>query len=93
MFLNKKSSLANISTKAPPDPSQQHGANLMREAWWLGLVLAGLYLAVILSTYYQQDSSWSHQSSDGVLIKNAGGAVGAWVADMLLYLFGFSAWW
>ena len=93
MFFNKKSSLSNASTQASPSQSQQHGASLLREAWWLGLVLAGLYLAVILITYYQQDASWSHQSSDGVLIRNAGGAVGAWVADMLLYLFGFSAWW
>ena len=93
MFFNKKSSLSSASTQASPSQSQQHGASLLREAWWLGLVLAGLYLAVILSTYYQQDASWSHQSSDGVLIRNAGGAVGAWVADMLLYLFGFSAWW
>ena len=93
MFFNKKSSLSSPSTQASPSQSQQHGASLLREAWWLGLVLAGLYLAVILITYYQQDASWSHQSSDGVLIRNAGGAVGAWVADMLLYLFGFSAWW
>ena len=93
MFFNKKSSLSSASTQASPSQSQQHGASLLREAWWLGLVLAGLYLAVILITYYQQDASWSHQSSDGVLIRNAGGAVGAWVADMLLYLFGFSAWW
>ena len=27
------------------------------------------------------------------LFHNAGGSVGAWVSDMLLYLFGFSAWW
>ena len=93
MFFNKKSSLSSPSTQASLSQSQQHGASLLREAWWLGLVLAGLYLAVILITYYQQDASWSHQSSDGVLIRNAGGAVGAWVADMLLYLFGFSAWW
>ena len=93
MFFNKKSPLASINAKSPPSPSQQHGASLLREAWWLGLVLAGLYLAIILTTYYQQDASWSHQSSDSILIKNAGGAVGAWLADLLLYLFGFSAWW
>jgi len=26
-------------------------------------------------------------------IRNLGGRVGAWLADMLLYLFGVSAWW
>ncbi len=79
--------------QAPPSPSQQHGANLVREAWWLGLVLVGLYLAVILISYHNQDPSWSHMASNNAIIQNFGGAVGAWIADMLLYLFGFSAWW
>ena len=79
--------------QAPLSPSQQHGSKLIREAWWLGLILAGLYLAVILFTYYKQDPSWSHMASDRMTIHNAGGSVGAWISDMLLYLFGFSAWW
>lgn len=83
----------NGRLQAPPSPSQQHGASLVREAWWLGLVLVGLYLAVILISYHNQDPSWSHMASDNAVIQNAGGAVGAWIADMLLYLFGFSAWW
>ena len=57
------------------------------------MVLVGLYLAVILFTYNPQDPSWSHMASEGAAISNAGGSVGAWVSDMLLYLFGFSAWW
>ncbi len=93
LFFNKKSSAVNGRLQAPPSPSQQHGANLVREAWWLGLVLVGLYLAVILVSYDNQDPSWSHMASDNAIVQNAGGAVGAWIADMLLYLFGFSAWW
>ncbi|MBX9675074.1 MAG: DNA translocase FtsK 4TM domain-containing protein [Methylotenera sp.] len=93
MFLNKKSPAVNGRLQTPPSPSQQHGASLVREAWWLGLVLVGLYLAVILISYHNQDPSWSHMASDNAAIQNAGGAVGAWIADMLLYLFGFSAWW
>ena len=83
--------------QAPVTPSELHGASLVREAWWLVLVLIGLYLTVILATFNRDDPSWSHiksQASDQVvLIHNSGGAVGAWVSDMLLYLFGFSAWW
>ena len=79
--------------QAPLSPSQQHGSKLIREAWWLGLILAGLYLAVILFSYYRQDPSWSHMASENTAIHNAGGSVGAWISDMLLYLFGFSAWW
>ena len=93
MFFNKKSLPSNGRVQAPPTPSQQHGAKLIREAWWLGLILVGLYLAVILITYHREDPSWSHMASEGATIHNAGGAAGAWISDMLLYLFGFSAWW
>ena len=97
MFFNKKSAAINGRVEAPKTPQQQQHqqihAHLLREAWWLGLVLLGVYLAVILFTYYKQDPSWSHTASDNAAIYNAGGSVGAWVSDMLLYLFGFSAWW
>ena len=93
MFFNKKSSAVNGRVEAPKTPQQQKHAHLVREAWWLGLVLLGLFLAVILFTYNQQDPSWSHMASENAAISNAGGSVGAWVSDMLLYLFGFSAWW
>ena len=95
MFFNKKSSATNGRVQAPhtPSPSQQHGTKLIREAWWLALILLGLYLAVVLMTYSREDSSWSHMANESAVVHNAGGAVGAYIADMLLYLFGFSAWW
>ncbi|EUJ10787.1 DNA segregation ATPase, FtsK/SpoIIIE family [Methylophilaceae bacterium 11] len=93
MFFNKKTSVSNGRVQAEPSEKALHGASLVKEAWWLGLVLVGLYLAVILITYSPQDPSWSHMATEGAPVDNAGGAVGAWVSDMLLYLFGFSAWW
>ena len=66
---------------------------LVKEAWWLGLVLAGLYIVVILATYHREDPSWSHMAAENAIVQNGGGYVGAWVSDMMLYLFGFSAWW
>lgn len=97
MFFNKKSSSLNARVQAPPTPAQHYGASLVREAWWLALVLIGIYLTVILVTFNTDDPSWSHiksQTNEQALqIHNSGGAVGAWVSDMFLYLFGFSAWW
>ena len=95
MFFKKKSSATNGRVQAQPtlSPSQQHGAKLIREAWWLALILLGLYLAVVLTSYYREDPSWSHMANESALVQNAGGAVGAWISDMLLYLFGVSAWW
>jgi len=66
-------------------------AALLRESWWLLLVGAAVYLLLILATYNPQDPSWSRQGS-AYEVANAGGEVGAWVADILLYLLGLSAW-
>jgi S-DNA-T family DNA segregation ATPase FtsK/SpoIIIE len=67
-------------------------AKLIREAWWLLFVGVAAYLALILFTYHKTDPGWSH-ALEAARIGNSGGAVGAWLADVLLYLFGFSAWW
>ncbi|MDG1444936.1 MAG: DNA translocase FtsK 4TM domain-containing protein [Methylophilaceae bacterium] len=70
-----------------------HHVRLIREAWWLSLVLIGLYLAVILGSYHSEDPSWFYLSSTDRLVQNAGGKVGSILSDILLNVFGFSAWW
>jgi len=67
-------------------------ARLVRESWWFLVVAAFLYLALILATYSKSDPGWSF-SGTGAALANRGGVVGAWLADLLLYLFGLSAWW
>ncbi len=89
MFFKKTPSSAT-STRTPV-PEQTVG--LVREAWWLLLVVVGSYLTTILYTYHRDDPGWSHSASDFMTIQNAGGAVGAWLSDILLYLLGISAWW
>jgi S-DNA-T family DNA segregation ATPase FtsK/SpoIIIE len=64
----------------------------LREAKWLALVALALYLALVLATFDRADPGWSH-SAAADRIGNAGGRAGAWVSDLLLYLFGVSAWW
>jgi S-DNA-T family DNA segregation ATPase FtsK/SpoIIIE len=68
-------------------------AGLLREAWWLALVAIGLFLTAVLATYNHDDPGWSHSASDSAAIHNLGGTLGAWLSDILLYLFGLSAWW
>lgn len=89
----KKSKPVNARREAEVIKSNALTKTLIKEAWWLGLVSAGLYITVILFTYSPNDSSWSHMAPDGAAIQNAGGSVGAWLSDLLLYVFGFSAWW
>ena len=76
-----------------PEPrlSPRHKA-LIRESWWLLVVAAVAFLTLILATYHKTDAGWSY-SGTGLAVQNKGGVVGAWLADLLLYLFGFSAWW
>ena len=78
--------------KEPRKPLPPKIAALLRESWWLLLVGAALYVVLILVTYSKADPGWSHQST-GSQVANAGGNAGAWIADILLYVFGLSAWW
>jgi len=75
---------------SPPLPARL--AALLRESRWLILIAVAIYLVIILYGYNRSDPSWSHSASGG-LIQNPGGVAGAWLADVLLYIFGFSAWW
>jgi S-DNA-T family DNA segregation ATPase FtsK/SpoIIIE len=50
-----------------------------------------LYLVLILYGYDRMDPGWSH-TGEGTL-RNPGGTAGAWLADLLFYLLGASAWW
>src|SRR3954471_16858683 len=67
-------------------------AGLVREAKWLVLVALAVYLLLVFSTFQRADPGWSHSATDAT-VRNAGGLVGALVADFLLYLFGVSAYW
>jgi S-DNA-T family DNA segregation ATPase FtsK/SpoIIIE len=49
-------------------------------------------LLLILATFQRGDPGWSHSATDAAA-RNAGGAFGAWLSDLLLYLFGLSAYW
>jgi len=94
LFFQKKATAVNSRQVRPAAiAGNPKKARLVREAWWLALVAIGIFLALILFTYHRDDPSWSHSASDNALIHNAGGALGAWLSDILLYLFGFSAWW
>lgn len=81
-----------MAKKANPNPLPPRIAKLFREAGTLVLSGIALYLILIFLSFDRADPGWSH--SDHIdQIGNAGGRAGAWLADLLLYLFGASAWW
>ena len=88
MFLSDKNS--GVRTARNPLPPKL--AALLRESWWLALLAVALYLLLILYSYDKADPGWSH-SVDAVGIHNAGGMAGAYIADLMLAVFGLSAYW
>jgi S-DNA-T family DNA segregation ATPase FtsK/SpoIIIE len=73
-------------------PLPEKIAALVHEVRWLLVGGLGLYLALILAGFDKADPGWSH-AAHGAGIANPGGRFGAWLADLLLYVFGLSAWW
>jgi DNA segregation ATPase FtsK/SpoIIIE, S-DNA-T family len=88
MLLSEKT-----STRAAKNPLPPKLAALVRESGWFALLGLALYLLLVLYTYNRADPGWSHSPSDAAVIHNAGGRAGAWLADVLLHLFGLSAYW
>ncbi|HRP73829.1 MAG TPA: DNA translocase FtsK 4TM domain-containing protein [Luteimonas sp.] len=74
---------------APPNPRRQR---LLRDIAMILIAPLLLYLLVCLATYSPDDPGWS-TASGGVTaeLHNAGGPIGAWIADVLLYLTGYVA--
>ncbi|THF64364.1 DNA translocase FtsK [Pseudothauera rhizosphaerae] len=82
--------LSRSSTRSQPLPEKI--SLLLQEAKWLALGVLSLYIGLILLGYSKADPGWSH-AAEVTRVANPGGRFGAWLADLLLYLFGISAWW
>ncbi|KTF36879.1 DNA translocase FtsK 4TM domain-containing protein, partial [Xanthomonas translucens] len=75
---------------------QAAAANPRRQKLWRDLALIAiapllLYLLASLATYSATDPGWSHTGSVVAPVHNMGGKFGAWIADVLLQLFGYVA--
>ena len=62
----------------------------LREGFFLLCIALACFLFVSLGTYHANDPGWS-STGNASHIANAGGWVGAWVADIFLSLFGWVA--
>ncbi|MEN4917632.1 DNA translocase FtsK 4TM domain-containing protein [Achromobacter spanius] len=83
---------ASRNTRNGPSPLQTRISALLREARWILFAALAAWLTLVLATWSASDPGWSH-SVPGDVVHNQGGRLGAYLADILLYLFGFSAWW
>ena len=81
-----------LDPKAARNPLPPKLAALVRESSWLAFLALALYLLLILLTVDKADPGWSH-SVYTERIANSGGVVGAYISDLLLFVFGISAYW
>jgi S-DNA-T family DNA segregation ATPase FtsK/SpoIIIE len=81
------------SARTAANPLPPRLAALVREFRWFALLGLALYLVLVLCTFHRADPGWSHSAGAVSAIQNAGGRVGAWVADVMLHIFGLSAYW
>ncbi|WP_334187250.1 DNA translocase FtsK [Noviherbaspirillum sp.] len=78
------------ANQAQPLPGRL--VRLLSEARWFALAGMTVYLLLIFLTYSKLDPGWS-QASVVPKLNNWGGRLGAWLADLMLFVFGASAWW
>ncbi|QCP50648.1 DUF87 domain-containing protein [Trinickia violacea] len=67
-------------------------SRLFTEIRWILQVALGVFLLMALVSYSRHDPSWTHAAQVD-RINNWAGRVGAWTSDILLLLFGLSAYW
>ncbi len=81
-----------LADSGESSPLPEKIAIVLQESRWLALVALAIFLGIALGGYHRADPGWSH-AIPGAVLHNPAGRSGAWLADLLLYVFGFSAWW
>ena len=80
------------SNSHTPSPLPEKIAIVLHESRWLALIVLAVFLSLAMWGYHRGDPAWSH-AAPGTILQNPTGRGGAWLADLLLYVFGLSAWW
>ena len=81
----------NRTTPVRPPPPASTGRFVNEFYLFTGFLLLATWLLALLS-YAAQDAAWS-TSGGGLPTANHLGRLGAWVADVGYFVFGFSVWW
>lgn len=79
-----------ITKRLKRTPVSIHISHRLREGAFIVCLALTAYLLLSLLSYTPIDPGWSHTSNTEI-IHNKGGRIGAWLADLMLYLLGRSA--
>ena len=84
--------MAKAPYSAPAQALPHRMSRLFTEIRWILQVALCVFLVMALVSYSRHDPSWTHAAQVD-RIANWAGRVGAWTSDILLLLFGLSAYW
>ncbi|RUR18895.1 DNA translocase FtsK [Legionella sp. km535] len=76
---------------APKKSMPNYIVKRLSEGGFILILSIALFVLLSLFTYKVSDPGWSHATRPGVDIANAGGQVGAYLADALYFAFGYFA--
>ena len=71
---------------------QQQAQLRLKEGGLILLAVLCIYLWMALLTFDANDSSFTNSAAQTDVINNAGGQIGAWIADVLFSMLGYFAW-
>jgi S-DNA-T family DNA segregation ATPase FtsK/SpoIIIE len=89
--LTERSKATRANAKKPPAAVNPRRQRVWRDITLMVVVSVLLYLLASLVTFSPADPGWSHSAGITQPLHNVGGRVGAWLADVLLYLCGYVA--
>jgi DNA segregation ATPase FtsK/SpoIIIE, S-DNA-T family len=81
-------SQASRNKQKESEPISGNVITNLREVFVFASLIIAIYLFIALFTYHPDDPGWSH-SVTATDINNSAGTIGAWIADILLYVFGY----
>jgi DNA segregation ATPase FtsK/SpoIIIE, S-DNA-T family len=82
----------NTRNSSERQPLPNRLVRLLSEARWMAIAVLTIYVVLIMASYNKLDPGWSH-SNVVPRVYNLGGKAGAYLSDLMLFIFGFSAWW
>lgn len=85
-----------MGTESKPikiSPLSERANQLLREVKWAFFAILGVALLLMLLSYDPRDNTLTHVSNQTTTIHNWVGALGAYISDIMLYIFGLSAYW
>jgi len=81
----------NLPNKVAGNDTTLVMPRVVREVAIIALLTVVVYLIACLASYSPGDPAWSHATSAPVILHNIGGRVGAYLADVTFWFFGYLA--